>query len=206
MMTEERNIIVLVNDITILKEVEAYAQNERSRFFSSVAHELRTPLNSILPMSKKVKDMVKCKQTLKYLDIIINSASHLANVIEDALDLSRIENNRFEINIEYVNIRSLIEEVSSIMEFQISRKNLKYEVKIDSSIPSRISTDPKRYKQILFNLIGNALKFTFKGGITIKVRIENSFLITDCIDSGVGIGEADLKKLFKAFGRLDATT
>lgn len=89
----------------------------RSRFFSSVAHELRTPLNSILPLVSKVKLLVKDERVDTYLEIIKNSANHLANVIEDALDLTRIENNKFEINLEEADIRSVIKEVQSIMEF-----------------------------------------------------------------------------------------
>lgn len=96
-MQQDRNIILLVSDITMLKEVESYAQKERSRFFSSVAHELRTPLNSILPLANRIKETTFDTSIKGYAEVIINSSNHLSNVIEDALDLSRIENNKFQI-------------------------------------------------------------------------------------------------------------
>lgn len=90
---------------------------EKEKFFSSVAHELRTPLNSILPISKKLKSFLKSQESLRYIQIIINSAHHLANVIEDALDLSRVQNNKFEINYSKTNIRQVLEEIFEIMNF-----------------------------------------------------------------------------------------
>ena len=86
-------------------------------FFSSVAHELRTPLNSIIPITTMLLGIIKDPAALKFLKIIYNSAYHLQNVIEDALDLSRIENNQFEINQSFIDIRQLVSEVTSIMDF-----------------------------------------------------------------------------------------
>lgn len=91
-------------------------------FFSSVAHELRTPLNSIIPMTRILQTLVGEAKSQKYLTIILNSSLHLQNVIEDALDMTRIENNQFEIISEFFNVRSAVEEVSSIMSFQVSQK------------------------------------------------------------------------------------
>jgi two-component system, sensor histidine kinase and response regulator len=91
-------------------------------FFSSVAHELRTPLNSIIPMTRILQTLVGDLKSQKYLTIILNSSLHLQNVIEDALDMSRIENNQFEIISEFFNVRSAVEEVSSIMSFQVTQK------------------------------------------------------------------------------------
>ena len=88
--------------------------------------------------------------------------------------MSRIENNKFEINIENFNIRHLIDEVSQIMKFQIEQKKLKFKLEISTQVPELISTDPKRFKQILFNLIGNAVKFTFKGSISLKVDFKEN--------------------------------
>lgn len=89
-----------------------------SLFFSSVAHELRTPLNSIIPMSKTLKRFIHCEQGQKILEIIINSSIHLSFVVEDALDYSRIENNKFEITETEFDVEETIKEVISIMDFQ----------------------------------------------------------------------------------------
>ena len=101
------------------------------------------------------------------IKIITNSAYHLQSVIEDALDMSRIENNKFEINYDKFNIRQVIKEVEDIMEFQIEQKKLKLIIEVDFLVPEIIKSDMKRYKQILFNLIGNAIKFTYKGTISL---------------------------------------
>lgn len=177
----------------------------RAMFFSSIAHELRTPLNSIIPMIKmilsnfldSIDDRVK-----NFLQIILNSSLHLQNVIEDALDMSRIENNKFSIFKEMFDIGEAIREVSQIMEFQVKQKNLSLEIEIADSVPQKIMTDQKRYKQVLFNLIGNAVKFTFHGGIKVIVWFELGDLYTQIDDTGIGIVEEDLNKLFKFFGQI----
>ena len=97
--------MIIVNDITRIKDLESYSQKVRSLFFSSIAHELRTPLNSIIPMIDNVKKYVNDERGLLYLKIIGNSSMHLSNLIEDALDMSRIEHNRFEANCDYFDIR-----------------------------------------------------------------------------------------------------
>ena len=110
--------MVLVSDITKVIEMENYSYKLRSMFFSSVAHELRTPLNSIVPISARLKEITKDPKALKFIEIIVNSSKHLLHVIEDALDMSRIENNKFELNEEDFNIRQVISEVQEIMSFQ----------------------------------------------------------------------------------------
>lgn len=115
-------------------------------FFSSVAHELRTPLNSIIPMSKILTSLIQDAKASRYLNIILNSAYHLQNVIEDALDMSRIENNKFEIISEFFDIRSVVEEVCQIMSFQVTSKSLSLSKTIDRSVPTMIKSDQKRYK------------------------------------------------------------
>ena len=147
----------------------------RSMFFSSVAHELRTPLNSIIPIIKMILESPNFNLTAqlrKNLRIVLNSALHLQSVIEDALDMSRIENNKFTILKEMFNVREAVEEVCEIMAFQVESKKLQALVEISDEVPTHVFSDLKRYKQILFNLIGNAVKFTFKGAIKVRVDFE----------------------------------
>jgi signal transduction histidine kinase len=110
----------------------------REMFFSSVAHELRTPLNSIIPVIRMIIDFYSNQldeRFLGYIRIIYNSSIHLENVIEDALDMSRIENKKFIIMMEFMDVRSTVQEVSEIMSFQIQNKGLKCEVMIDQNVP-----------------------------------------------------------------------
>lgn len=119
-------------------------------------------------------------------------------MIEDALDLSRIENNQFEINLSFIDIRQVLSEVTSIMDFQVTQKQLYLRTQIDDSVPLTLKTDVKRLRQILFNLIGNAIKFTFKGGITVSVKYQWQMqkLTTVVSDTGVGIEPEAIQKLF----------
>ena len=110
----------------------------RAMFFSSIAHELRTPLNSIIPMVRMILTNFLSSidgRVKNYLNIILNSSLHLQNVIEDALDMSRIENNKFQILKEYFDIRTAIQEVASIMEFQTTQKGLSLNILVDNVVP-----------------------------------------------------------------------
>ena len=116
--------------------------------------------------------------------------------------MSRIENGKFEIINELVDIRETLNEVCEVMDFQVKLKKLRLHVNIDNNIPAKVRTDKKRFRQIMFNLIGNALKFTLKGAITIKLAFFNSILFTEVQDTGIGIKEHDLNLLFKFFGQV----
>ena len=123
--------------------------------------------------------------------IILNAALHLLSVVEDALDMSRIENNQFQIVKESFNPKDCLDEILKVMQFQASQKNLYLKLNINSTVPLMIISDMKRYKQVLFNLIGNAFKFTFKGGITVSVDYDqvSKILSTSVQDTGLGIKE-----------------
>ena len=115
----EKKYLIIVNDISRLKEIEKIQEQMKSMFFASIAHELRTPLNTIIPMTTKLQSLISEPRLKKYLTIIRNSSIFLQNIIEEALDMSRIENNKFTINNENFEIRKTIEEVADIMDFQI---------------------------------------------------------------------------------------
>ncbi|TNV85650.1 hypothetical protein FGO68_gene12125 [Halteria grandinella] len=203
-------VFAICTDVTKLKQMESQEQQMRATFFSSVAHELRTPLNSIIPILRLILQLVAQDNVgvpLKiqnYIKIILNSSLHLESLIEDALDISRIENNNFSLFMEMVDIRQAIAEIQDIMLFQIQSKNLKLEVNIQPNVPSKVLIDKKRFKQVLFNLIGNAIKFTFHGGVTLNVGFDElqNLLSTSVTDTGIGIKADDLVKLFRFFGTL----
>ncbi|TNV84902.1 hypothetical protein FGO68_gene8331 [Halteria grandinella] len=209
-------LLVICSDITRIKEVESQGRKLRASFFSSVAHELRTPLNSIIPIIKMALDMIggstqgkqiNFERLMKLLNIVKNSSYHLQSVIEDALDISRLENNQFQIFKELMDVRAVVEQVCDIMKFQVQEKGLQFAVKVGKSVPNTFLSDIKRVKQVLFNLIGNAIKFTFSGRISVIVDFdEETKLLTGKVsDTGLGIKEADLEKLFKFFGCLVTT-
>ncbi len=137
-------MIAICSDITRIKELEHLSKKMRAMFFSSIAHELRTPLNSIIPMIKMILDNFGDDlnpRVKNYLEIILNSSLHLQNVIEDALDMSRIENNKFQIFKELFKIREAVQDVCKIMEFQVNQKHLELKLDIAKDIPERILSD-----------------------------------------------------------------
>ena len=131
-------VVAVCSDITRIKELDEASQRIREMFFSSVAHELRTPLNSIIPVIKMIIDFYSNQLDEKfqgYMHIIYNSSMHLLNVIEDALDMSRIENKKFSILLEFMDIREAVKEVSEIMRFQVESKKLKLDILIEDNVP-----------------------------------------------------------------------
>eukprot|EP00347_Sterkiella_histriomuscorum_P005611 403355932 len=195
-------VIAVLNDISKIKELEKTAKKLRNRFFSQISHELRTPLNSIIPLTQRLKNHPNDPKKDQYISIILNSSLHLENLVEDALDMSRLENNKFVINRDYFDVRLTVQQTIEIMEIQVKQKHLQLILEIDDSVSKKIFSDQKRYKQVLFNLVGNAIKFTFKGFIKLKLEYKDKFLITTIEDTGIGIQESDLSQLFKFFGKL----
>lgn len=123
-------------------------------------------------------------------------------MIEDALDLSRLENNKFQLIKDFFDIRATLKEVIEIMIFQFQQKSIELKMIITNNVPMKIYCDLKRFKQVLFNLLGNAVKFTFKGFVKVNIdfNYETEILTGTVEDSGIGIKEEDLDKLFKFFG------
>eukprot|EP00347_Sterkiella_histriomuscorum_P011413 403372549 len=194
-----QQLLILIKDITKFKKLKKTSKQIRSMFFSSIAHELRTPLNSIIPVSQELLKIENQDPSSRlYLEIIANSVNHLENVIDDALDMNRFDTNKFELNYEMVDIAKVAREVINIMRLQIEQKGLQINLSIGKQVPSEILTDKKRYKQILFNLVGNASKFTFQGGISVNIDFKDGILTTkffgkvqsnkEINKSGMGLG------------------
>ena len=140
------------------------------------------------------------------------SCNFLLAIIDDILDLSKLELNQFNLNMQWFSLSEIIRDVVSIMEVQAKMKNVKIHIQIEDSVVDLIFSDSKRLRQILFNLMGNAIKFTVQGSITIRVDMNPFFILNDdpiktslyfkVIDTGIGIKEEDRAKLFKLFGKL----
>eukprot|EP00347_Sterkiella_histriomuscorum_P020099 403339107 len=167
-------LMILISDISNIKQLEKTSKQIRSMFFSSIAHELRTPLNSIIPISQELlkKDNQDPSSRL-FLEIIVNSAHHLENVIEDALDMNRLENNRFELDYEMVDICGVAKQVIDIMRLQIQQKGLYINLQISDKIPNTgIGISPEDVKK-LFQFFGKvqASKEINKSGMGLGLTI-----------------------------------
>ena len=180
-----------------------FTRPEQVSFLASMSHELRTPLTSIIGFTKTILkgragDIDEEQEN--QLNIILNSANHLHELINDVLDITKIEVKKFEIRKGAFN---LVEELIKHKEtFSIAIKEKGLELFIDSPENLTIYNDKKRINRILINLIGNAIKFTDKGKISIKVKRKNENIEISVKDTGPGIREEDLKKLFKPFSQI----
>jgi len=179
----------------------------KSEFLTNMSHELRTPLNSIIGFSDMLLHIgeheLDQKQT-RYLNNISNSGKHLLEVINDILDISKIEAGRMDLSIEETNVVEIMDEIMKNVSSLIAQKNLTFEYDVADDV-TVIDTDKLKFKQILYNLIGNAIKFTMEGGsikITAK-RVLNRIEV-EVKDTGIGISRQDQNNLFEPFRQVDS--
>ena len=181
----------------------------KSEFLANTSHELRTPLNSIIGFLNLIKEGLyeSKEEMMQFVDNALMSARHLLNIINDILDIAKIEAGKLELTIEDVEVSELLQEVWTLSHVQAEQKKLEYRI-IYPEKPIFIRGDRNRLKQILLNLIGNSIKFTHKGGITVKAEVfeEKGHCQFSVIDTGIGISKEKQAKLFQKFVQADGTT
>jgi len=189
---------------------------EKSQFLANMSHELRTPLNAIIGFSEVLRTRLSGhiqEREERFLDNINSSGQHLLGIVNDILDLSKIEAGRMEVSPETFQLRNAVEGVCSLMRGVSSRKNVSIEIDVEQEIPD-IEADPVKVKQILYNLLSNAVKFSpERSTVTIRARHlpeSASPLHNDCVqirvtDQGIGIDPKDHKRIFDEFQQVDST-
>jgi len=211
---EVEAITVNTLDITDLKHTqieleEAKDQAEsankaKSEFLANMSHEIRTPLNSVIGFTELLENNIEDPNHKKYLKSIKAGGRSLLTIINDILDLSKIEAGRMELSYEAIHFPSLTEEISRIFSIQFDHKKLEFETELSATLPEHVLLDEIRVRQILFNLVGNAIKFTEKGGVKLSIheydRNEDRCSIKIIVrDSGIGIPNDQQEKVFGAF-------
>lgn len=204
-------IILLFHDVSDQRNTMAELVNARIKaeeadrlktsFLANMSHEIRNPMNGIIGFAGLLRDEATSDEDrLRYAEIIENNAQHLLNIINDIIDISKIEAGQERIKKDVISVTALLNELGAFFYEQAKKKNL------DLSFASAISesndnifTDPQKLRQILLNLIGNAVKFTSKGGITIRAKIVNKELIFQVSDTGIGIKDDELEVIFDRF-------
>ena len=177
------------------------AEKAKSYFFSSVSHDIRTPLNSIIGFSEMLQlGIDDPEEREKALDAIVTSAQTLLELINDVLDLSKLESGKMELHPVPTDVATLVGKVAASFEVAASRTSVQLQTKVEK-MPF-LKLDPQRIRQILFNLIGNAVKFTAKGLITVRASYDNGTFVLSVADTGCGISEENIGKLMSPYVQL----
>ncbi|MEA3314365.1 MAG: ATP-binding protein, partial [Campylobacterota bacterium] len=183
------------------------ATKTKSEFLANMSHEIRTPLNAILGFIEILKDEIKDEKFQNHLKIIDDSSKNLLKIIEDILDFSKIESGKLDIDKVDFNSKAEFEVITHLFSARCLEKNIYLNLNIDKNLPQIINTDPFRIKQVITNLMSNAIKFTDNGkSITIDIRYINSLLFISIKDEGIGIDENKYIDIFKAFTQEDTST
>ncbi len=200
---EQRN-----RELEIQNQRVQEANRLKSEFLANMSHELRTPLNSIIGFSDFLitePDSPLSTEQREYLDDIRNSGNHLLQLINDVLDLAKVESGKMELSPEKFSPKQSVAEVCSVLKPMVEAKHLELTTAVDGALES-VELDPLRFKHVLFNLVSNAVKFTDEGGkIEIDIGSQNgSQFVLTVRDTGIGVSKEDLPRLFREFEQLDA--
>ncbi len=196
MLRLKDNLILKARESDILK----------SAFLSNMSHEIRTPLNSIIGFTSLLLEYNNLSEdVIKYLNIIDKSSNQLLNLINDVIDISKIEAGQIEVDILKFNINNLLNDVYALFEKQAQDKYLKFEIIQNETNEINIYSDIDKIRQILINLIGNAIKFTEKGFVQFGYKIKHGTVIFSVLDSGIGLTETERLIVFDRFKQADSS-
>jgi signal transduction histidine kinase len=205
--------VIAIENVRLFDEIQdksrqlEEASEHKSRFLANMSHELRTPLNAILGYTELIQDSVygaPSEKMVPVLERIQRNGKHLLGLINDVLDLSKIEAGQLVLNLDSYSIRDVVHDVYSAVEPLAASKKLAFKVEMPKDLPSGRG-DERRLTQVLLNLVGNAIKFTDKGEVSIKASASNGTYKVAVHDTGPGISEADQSKLFQEFHQADSS-
>ncbi|MGH8847756.1 MAG: ATP-binding response regulator, partial [Polaromonas sp.] len=178
------------------------ANQAKSRYISAISHELRTPLNSILGYAQLMgEDAAIPPHRKQAVSVIKRGGEHLLSLIEGTLDIARIEAGKLTLHVKPMQFADCVHEMAGMFELQAAAKGLGFRFEASGRLPELVRADEKRVRQILINLLGNAIKFTAQGQVTFRLRHAREMAHIDIEDTGPGMGEAELARIFEPFAR-----
>ena len=195
-----------ITEQVVAKKAAESASKIKGEFLANISHEIRTPMNAIIGFTEILKGSISDEIQKKYFENIVSSGKTLLAIINDILDLSKVESGKLELELSPVNIVNVFEELRDIFSQKIAEKNLDFQIKVDPSLPGEIILDEIRFRQIFLNLLSNAIKFTDKGYIRLTARseinrdkIQFMDLIFTVEDTGIGVPIEEQSVIFEAF-------
>lgn len=208
-------VLIIIRDVTVIKLNEKQlkiaknraeeASKMKSEFLANVSHEIRTPLNAILGFSQWLFDNTEISLHKEYLTTVISSGRHLLDVINDILDLSKIESGTMDIELQPMSYNEIISDIKMVFQDNIKEKGLSFKITTEKSVPDNIIMDETRFYQIIFNLVSNAIKFTSKGYVHVHAfstkteQVDEINLMISIEDSGIGIKKDEQDLIFESF-------
>ena len=185
------------------KDVAEAANEAKSRYLAALSHELRTPLNVLLGYAQLLmRDQVIPPKQRKTIAIIRRNGEHLADLIESLLEVSKIEAGKVTLQRDEFNFKAILQQLVDMFQMQASKKGIKFYYEASANLPDHVATDKQRFRQILINLISNAIKYTEKGSVTFKVTYRSEVASFSIIDTGSGIAKSDQELIFKPFEQI----
>ena len=197
-----------VRDLAFALEQAEQANNSKSAFLSNMSHEIRTPITAILGMNEMIQRETDNSAILDYSENIRKAGVSLLGIISDILDFSKIETGKMVLENEEYSLTSLVNDLYNLVQFRAEAKGLELNFDVDPNLPTHLIGDEIRIKQIITNILTNAVKYTEKGGVDFEIKLEEKLddavrFTVSVIDTGIGIREEDMKRLFEPFDRLD---
>ena len=194
-------------ELEVANDLAQTATEAKIRFLASMSHEIRTPMNAIVGMADLLAETTLTKEQKDYIDRFSRAANHLLELINDILDFSKIEADQLELEATDFNLPELVESAAELMAIRAHAKGLELIADIRMNVPETVTGDPTRLRQILVNLIGNAIKFTERGEVVIRVESAGPSLVRfEVSDTGIGIPENKVRSIFENFTQVDSST